>query len=587
LYKLFASGANKVERARAYVDAGLVVIVRLWVPEPWGTPIRLAPADQVQPYIDVGVQLIEQTNEFNIACEWRGGNIPHSATTIAASVVGAWEKLLAQAANIPGMIPLFPSNTPGGHVDHRLCYQAIAAELDGRGLRNTVKHAAIHPRPLNNPPDKAWTATNTCTFDEWRWIRDTLQPRATYWATEHGYSLGDGQNSHHPATDLARHTDYNWELAVRMNPGHAQAIEPGLAGTLHWFHAGWGHWGAWAKDALEDSPAAEMPSPSPLWARMGDRAAELAFARYGAEPEPEAEPTETPALGVDVSYWQTDKVQWQTLVDTDAVRFAFVRVCIGKTMDCTFHPNWRKAGAAGLLRGPYHYLKASTPACQGRLFALLVPEDAELPAVVDVEDAELKAHMLRAFIQEYERYSDHPLMIYTSRHLWHSLIGTNQTWAARYPLWVAHWHVQAPSLPDIWDRWEFWQYSNEGSLVGYDGRIDLNRYSGTEAQLRAEYGEVPAPGPEPEAAYQLTTQWTPGGSLYHVCGNYPVVGETVVVQNVQGYSWTLQAGSKTEHGAGGFEVSLPDPGAYTVHAEGCEYGPVTLPVRGTMRLGWV
>jgi len=35
------------------------------------------PVDQIRLYADVGVQLFEIAgNEFNIACEWKDGNIP-------------------------------------------------------------------------------------------------------------------------------------------------------------------------------------------------------------------------------------------------------------------------------------------------------------------------------------------------------------------------------------------------------------------------------------------------------------------------------------------------------------------------------
>jgi hypothetical protein len=86
------------------------------------------------------------------------------------------------------------------------------------------------------------------------------------------------------------HTDYNWELFQRMNPNHPKAIEPQFAGAMYWFEAGWGHWGAWAKDSLRDSPVPEMPAPSPLWERM--IATPLRFERYGGSPEPPPVPPE-------------------------------------------------------------------------------------------------------------------------------------------------------------------------------------------------------------------------------------------------------------------------------------------------------
>jgi len=72
LYKLLVSGGNKVERARAYADNGVLPIVRDWVYHPWGRPPAswVMPVDQVRMYADVGVQLFEIAgNEWNIEAE--------------------------------------------------------------------------------------------------------------------------------------------------------------------------------------------------------------------------------------------------------------------------------------------------------------------------------------------------------------------------------------------------------------------------------------------------------------------------------------------------------------------------------------
>ena len=50
-------------------------------------------------------------------------------------------------------------------------------------------------------------------------------------------------------------------------------------------------------------------------------------------------------------------------------------------------------------------------------------------------------------------------------------------------LWVAHWTTgTAPSVPGgNWagDGWTFWQYTSDGAVDGISGRVDLNRYRGT------------------------------------------------------------------------------------------------------------
>ena len=292
LYKILSDGANKAERCRAYVDSGIVPIVRPYIDKPWGRGLPVTPADQLRPYIDNGVQLIELGNEWNIAAEWPDDRVPN-AKGIATEVLNWWEVCLRRENEVPGLIALFPSNTPGGNVDHRLCYTRIIEEIVRRGLQSTIKHIAVHPRPHNNPPDTKWSATNTVTFDEWRWIRDQFEGagiNASYWATEHGYSVGDNQNAGYPRIDLGKWFEYNAELFLRLNHAHANAIEPELSGVMYWFEAGWGHYGAWAKDSLRDSIVPEMPAPSPLWGWMEQ--GYLNFVRYGDPANPPNEDIE-------------------------------------------------------------------------------------------------------------------------------------------------------------------------------------------------------------------------------------------------------------------------------------------------------
>jgi lysozyme len=55
------------------------------------------------------------------------------------------------------------------------------------------------------------------------------------------------------------------------------------------------------------------------------------------------------------------------------------------------------------------------------------------------------------------------------------------------PLWVAYWSSSAssPALPSGWDDYTFWQYSAEGSVDGFSGDVDMNRFPGTLRELRA------------------------------------------------------------------------------------------------------
>ena len=56
---------------------------------------------------------------------------------------------------------------------------------------------------------------------------------------------------------------------------------------------------------------------------------------------------------------------------------------------------------------------------------------------------------------------------------------------AAYPLWVADYEVDQPSLPQGWTTWLLWQNSEDGTVAGVDGAVDLDEVNGTLADLQA------------------------------------------------------------------------------------------------------
>ena len=527
LYKLFG-GTTKVQRARAYVDAGITVAMRFWVLQPWGQPpgAWVTPADQIKMFADVGVQMFEMGwNEFNIADEWPDSKIPIDPAKIARAVVDAWEVGLGACGRVPGAVPLFPSSTPGGNVDHRLCYSAIVAELQKRGLLDTVRHVACHPRPHNNPPNTVWTATNTVTFDEWRWIRDQFNNGCYLWATEHGYSLKDDQNHNYPQIDLGMWTEYNWNLFVRMDPEHAHAIEPQLAGVMYWVERGWGHWGAWGKDALVDSPAPEMPAPSPLWIRMGQRKDALAFSRRGQAVIPPVELSIVDLTGV--LPWRANTSRW---LKRDGFDFAVVHHTahdpVGQTQEemiavikkinefVTWFWRWPRIGD--------HYVIDP----QGRVYQ-----------VNDVLDVSTHAGSGNA------------------RGVGICLLGAL--------------HRHPPTEAQI------------TALRRLRQKLDVlarphNDFVNTQCPGRAWWAEkaelvnTPIGEEPPVTPYVVEVTYRSGMPL--IVGDYAVPGKPMTIHGMGGNVVTVTAGSKVDWGPGGFEVYAMPPGAaHTITVEEAQY----------------
>jgi lysozyme len=50
-----------------------------------------------------------------------------------------------------------------------------------------------------------------------------------------------------------------------------------------------------------------------------------------------------------------------------------------------------------------------------------------------------------------------------------------------YPLWIAHYYVDALSYEGAW---HFWQHTDYGAVPGIDGSVDLNVFNGTLDELK-------------------------------------------------------------------------------------------------------
>lgn len=221
-------------------------------------------------------------------------------------------------------------------------------------------------------------------------------------------------------------------------------------------------------------------------------------------------------LGIDVSYIQARYVNFKKAAKMGAA-YCFIRAGSGKTkMDSNYDYNYEKAGEAGLLRGIYYYLyperdatigteEVRTPEGQARRFAAMLKPDAELGAVLDVEDSGLSPDEVRRFVNEFQKHEPYgrPIMIYTSSghwSEWHGYTGAAVAWAAKYPLWIAQYtstkeaikptdayHV---NMPDPWKSYVFHQWTSVGgSLVHYGSdNLDLNYFKGSLAELKAWAG---------------------------------------------------------------------------------------------------
>ncbi|MCA1490660.1 glycoside hydrolase family 25 protein [Ensifer sp. NBAIM29] len=194
--------------------------------------------------------------------------------------------------------------------------------------------------------------------------------------------------------------------------------------------------------------------------------------------------------GVDVSRWQGE-IDWQKL-RTQGANFAYIKATDGGDhLDPMFKKNWRRAQAAGLKRGAYHFFYwCRTAGEQADWFIRNVPREADaLPPVIDVEwngessckrrpsPARVREKM-QVFMDKLERHYGQRPIIYTAPDFYRDNL---ENAFPSHPFWLRSVAAH-PSKVYPGRKWLFWQYSGSGLSHGVDGRIDLNVFHGSEEE---------------------------------------------------------------------------------------------------------
>lgn len=197
--------------------------------------------------------------------------------------------------------------------------------------------------------------------------------------------------------------------------------------------------------------------------------------------------------GIDISYWQ-GTIDWRAVAG-EGVKFAFIRASYADwKADPQFAANWLGAKKNGIFRGAYHFFRADMDArVQAELFLSQLGTDyGELPPVIDVEMDDTQHYDISrqtwidgitTWINIVEAKVGRKPMIYTSPGFWS---GINSDAFKEYPLWVAHWGPECPSVPAPWGTWQFWQTSGGGtSVAGINAEVDADVFNGNLAELES------------------------------------------------------------------------------------------------------
>ena len=232
------------------------------------------------------------------------------------------------------------------------------------------------------------------------------------------------------------------------------------------------------------------------------------------EPDPDPGPPPDPPPPVDQMAWGVDVSDHQGTIDWQKVAgagcsFALIRASVCRSdgtlvPDGHFLANWNGAGAVGLRRGVYHYLGTEQRGQAAFFVGVVGDREPELGYWADLEHNGLDSGRCGEFLEAVDRNlaGRGTCNVYTRAQFLDRWGTPAWTWGRL--LWVAHWTViDTPTLPNAWDDWEFWQYSNQGVVAGIPARVDLDRYNGTVAEFHEQYGGEPYVPPEP-VYYTLT-----------------------------------------------------------------------------------
>jgi len=254
----------------------------------------------------------------------------------------------------------------------------------------------------------------------------------------------------------------------------------------------------YAATGLFQAVAAPTPTPTPdPFATPTPTPDPFATPTPFPTPTPTPFPTPIPLYteGIDVSHWQ-NTIDWAG-VAASGKRFVYMKASEGTTLvDATYVSNRAQAKAYGMLVGAYHFARPNrTPgdaiAEADYFLAMSQVAAGDLLPVLDLEvNGELSPVELQEWVKGYlgriyERTAARGV-IYTSPTFWRNSMADTTWFAANgyRSLWVAHWTSgPAPSMPGgNWGGtgWTFWQYSSSGTVAGITGRVDLNRYNGTD-----------------------------------------------------------------------------------------------------------
>lgn len=196
-------------------------------------------------------------------------------------------------------------------------------------------------------------------------------------------------------------------------------------------------------------------------------------------------------FGVDLSHYQGE-IDWSKvhyINDSVPIAFLIIRATMGTDgLDSTFLSRWETIKSKSIIRGAYHYYRPNqhslSQAKQFKMHVDLKPGD--LPPILDIENLstvqsveQLKLGVKR-WLDDIEAHYGVTPIIYTGDHFYSKYLNTPEF--DKYRIWIANY---GNYTEPITKPWTIWQFTEQGTIDGVEGYIDLNVFKGTYPELKS------------------------------------------------------------------------------------------------------
>lgn len=180
-----------------------------------------------------------------------------------------------------------------------------------------------------------------------------------------------------------------------------------------------------------------------------------------------------------------DVSNWNDIQRFDGIKEKYGGVICKATegatyIDPTFEWKVRNLKANGVRVGSYHFLRStSTPEQQAQNFYNVISKfELDFLPVLDVEESGCTEEMCVRFINEFKKYSDTDVVIYTGEYFGNTTFSTS--FKKEHLFWIAKYSNNPPKFDG---KIIAWQYSENGVIDGIKGAVDMNYFYDEEAFL--------------------------------------------------------------------------------------------------------